>query len=106
MNDAPIDAPEVLEAPVAQAEITRPADVPDKFWDDDAGLDTDGPAKLGALALIGLVDLALELLDESLVDRCGHRTYFPGWRKGTGRAWLSWGGPALAVVDGGPGLGA
>ena len=37
MNDAPIDAPEAIEAPVAQAEITRPADVPDKFWDDDAG---------------------------------------------------------------------
>jgi len=30
------------------------------------------------------MDLALELLDESLVDRCGHRTYIPGWRRERG----------------------
>src|SRR4051812_48521876 len=48
---------------------------------DDAGLDPHRAAKLRALTLVGLVHLALELFNESLVDRCGHRTYFPGWRK-------------------------
>ena len=37
MNDAPIDAPEAIDAPEDAAAITRPADVPEKFWDDEAG---------------------------------------------------------------------
>ena len=37
MNDVPTDAPEAIDAPEAVARSTRPADVPEKFWDDEAG---------------------------------------------------------------------
>jgi hypothetical protein len=37
MNDVPFDGPETREALVVTADVTRPADVPDKFWDGDAG---------------------------------------------------------------------
>lgn len=37
MNDIPADEPATDAVPVAPAEIARPTDVPEKFWDDAAG---------------------------------------------------------------------
>ena len=37
MNDVPTDAPEAIDAHEEVASMTRPADVPEKFWDDEVG---------------------------------------------------------------------
>jgi hypothetical protein len=37
MNDTPTDEPAAIEAPLEVSEISRPAHVPEKFWDDEAG---------------------------------------------------------------------
>ena len=37
MSDAPTDAPEVIDALAEPAPADRPADVPEKFWDDEVG---------------------------------------------------------------------
>ena len=37
MNDVLTDAPEAIDAPEEMALVIRPADVPEKFWDDEVG---------------------------------------------------------------------
>src|SRR5690606_34809692 len=74
----------------------------------NAVLHTDGGAELRALALVGLVDLALELLDECLVDGCGHGgldLFGPMRRRVTaGDATRRGGWPRVPMVGaGGPG---